>query len=134
MTFIRRHSCGWSAAINPERRHTRRRNAEAGASRYAAPIFWEARTETASGSEAGSKTCWTGRGRRSCGTGENPARWKGLLDELLPARSTVAPVEHHKVLAYADIPRFTAELRRRDSLSARALEYTILTAARTSPH
>jgi integrase len=64
--------------------------------------------------------------------GENPARWKGLLDKLLPARSRVAPVEHHKALPYADLPRFMAELRRRDSLSARALEYTILTAARTN--
>ena len=64
--------------------------------------------------------------------GENPARWKGLLDMLLPARSKVAPVEHHKALPYAELPRFMTELRRRDSLSAQALEYTILTAARTS--
>jgi integrase len=41
-------------------------------------------------------------------------------------------VEHHKALPYADIPRFMAALRGRDSLSARALEYTILTAVRTS--
>jgi integrase len=65
-------------------------------------------------------------------SGENPARWKGLLDHLLPDRSTVAPVEHHKALPYTELPRFMAELRRRDSLSARALEYTILTAARTA--
>jgi integrase len=64
--------------------------------------------------------------------GENPARWKGLLDKLLPAKAQVAPVEHHKALPYADLPRFMAELRSRGSLSARALEFTILTAARTS--
>jgi hypothetical protein len=48
----------------------------------------------------------------------NSARWRGLLDQLLPERSTVAPVEHHKALPYADLPRFMAELRRRNSLSA----------------
>jgi integrase len=64
--------------------------------------------------------------------GENPARWKGLLDKLPLAKSQVAPVEHHKALPYADLPHLMTELRRRDSLSARALEYTILTAARTS--
>ena len=67
----------------------------------------------------------------SYGEGENPARWKGLLENLLPPRSQVSPVEHRKALPYADLPGFMSELRRRDSLSARALEYTILTAART---
>ena len=43
--------------------------------------------------------------------GDDPARWKGLLDELLPAPSKVSPVEHHKGLPYADLPRFMAELR-----------------------
>ncbi len=64
-------------------------------------------------------------------TGENPARWTGHLGQLLPAKSQVAPVKHHEALPYAELPAFMAELRRRDSISARALEYTILTAART---
>ena len=64
--------------------------------------------------------------------GENPARWTGHLDQLLPRRSQVAPVEHHKALPYTDLPRFMAELRKNDSLSARALEFTILTVARTN--
>jgi integrase len=72
-----------------------------------------------------------GKGAEAARRGE-PARWKGLLDKLLPARSKVSPVEHHKALPYADLPRFMAELRSRDSVSARAIEYTILTACRTS--
>jgi integrase len=64
-------------------------------------------------------------------TGENPARWTGHLDQLLPRRSQVAPVEHHAALPYADLPGFMADLRKLDSTSARALEFTILTAART---
>jgi integrase len=63
--------------------------------------------------------------------GDNPARWRGHLDKLLPARGRVKPVKHHAALPYAEIPNFMAELRDRDSISARALELTILTAART---
>jgi integrase len=97
-----------------------------------APIFWEARTETASRVRGRIENVLDWARAKKLRDGENPARWKGLLDKLLPARSTVAPVEHHKALPYADLPRFMAELRGRDHLSARALEYTILTAARTS--
>lgn len=63
--------------------------------------------------------------------GENPARWVGHLDQLLPAKSQVAPVEHHPAMPYADLPAFMAQLRAKDSVSARALEFTILTACRT---
>jgi len=64
--------------------------------------------------------------------GENPARWRGHLDKLLPARSKVATVEHHAALPYAEIAAFLADLRGRDALAARALEFVILTGARTS--
>jgi len=97
-----------------------------------APTFWEGRTETANRVRGRIETVLDWARAKKLRDGENPARWKGLLDKLLPAKSQVAPVEHHKALPYADLPRFMAELRRRDSLSARALEYTILTAARTS--
>jgi integrase len=95
------------------------------------PTFWIGRTETASRVRGRIENVLDWAYANKMRTGENPARWKGLLDKLLPERSTVAPVEHHKALPYADLPRFMVELRRRDSLSARALEYTILTAART---
>jgi integrase len=63
--------------------------------------------------------------------GENPARWKGHLDHLLPARSKVAKVEHHAALPYRELPGFLADLRQREGVAARALEFAILTAART---
>jgi integrase len=64
--------------------------------------------------------------------GENPARWKGHLDQLLPARSKVRRVEHHAALPYREIGSFMADLRQQDMVAARALELAILTASRTS--
>ncbi len=64
--------------------------------------------------------------------GENPARWRGHLDKLLPARSKVRGVEHHSALPYAELPPFLAKLREQEGIAARALEFTILTAARTN--
>lgn len=63
--------------------------------------------------------------------GENPARWRGHLDKLLPPKSKVRKVRHHPAMPYSNVPAFTAKLRSMDSLSARALEFAILTAART---
>jgi integrase len=96
-----------------------------------APTFWNARTETASRVRGRIEKVLDWARAQKMRDGENPARWKGLLENLLPARSQVSPVEHRKALPYADIPKFMAELRRRDSVSARALEFTVLTAART---
>jgi integrase len=64
--------------------------------------------------------------------GENPARWGGFLDQLLPAKAQVAVVAHHAAMPYAELPGFMRRLRARDSLSARALEWTILSACRTN--
>jgi len=63
--------------------------------------------------------------------GENPARWRGHLDKILPARSRLSR-GHHDAVPYVEMPAFMAELRSTEGLSARALEFTILTAARTS--
>jgi integrase len=63
--------------------------------------------------------------------GENPARWRGHLDKLLPAPSKVRKVEHLAALPYAALPGFLTNLRKREAVSARALEFLILTAART---
>jgi integrase len=65
-------------------------------------------------------------------SGENPARWVGHLDQLLPRKSQVAPVENHPALPYAQLPAFMADLRKREGVGARALEFTILTIARTA--
>lgn len=63
--------------------------------------------------------------------GENPARWRGHLDQLLPRPSKVQKAEHHPALPYDQISAFMGELRQRTGTSALALEFTILTAART---
>jgi integrase len=64
-------------------------------------------------------------------SGDNPARWTGHLKELLPPKSKVAKVEHHDAVPYREMPAFMGELRVRKGMSARALEFTILTVART---
>ena len=63
--------------------------------------------------------------------GDNPARWRGHLDKLLPARARLRKVKHHAALPYADVGAFMKELRARRDIAARALEFAILTAART---
>jgi integrase len=63
--------------------------------------------------------------------GENPARWRGHLDKLLPARGKVRRVEHHAALPYAELPGFLLALREQEGVAARALEFAVLTAART---
>jgi integrase len=70
----------------------------------------------------------TARGYRQ---GENPVRWRGHLQNLLPRRSKVRRVEHHAALPYPELGAFMVELRTRDGIGARALEFAILTAART---
>lgn len=64
-------------------------------------------------------------------SGENPARWRGHLDKLLPARSRVRGVKHHAALAFGELANFLPALRAREGVAPRALEFAILTAART---
>jgi integrase len=64
-------------------------------------------------------------------TGDNPARWTGHLKELLPPKTKVAAVIHHDAVPYRDMSAFMATLRAKKGASARALEFAILTAART---
>lgn len=64
--------------------------------------------------------------------GENPARWKGYLDNLLPPRAKVTAVKHHAALPFTQIPEFMRCLRSEASVTARAFEFCILTATRTN--
>lgn len=64
-------------------------------------------------------------------SGENPARWRGHLDKLLPKPSKVKTVKHHAAMPFADVPAFMAELTKRKARSAKALRFTILTGVRT---
>ena len=93
--------------------------------------IWSEKPETANRLRGRIETVldWaTVRGYRQ---GENPARWRGHLDKLLPARSKVRKTRHHSALPYAELPDFMVKLRAQDGIAARALEFTILTAART---
>ena len=63
---------------------------------------------------------------------DNPARWRGHLDRLLPAKAKVRAVKHHSALPYEDMPAFMARLRKSNAASAKALQFVILTATRTS--
>jgi integrase len=64
--------------------------------------------------------------------GDNPARWKGHLAMILPAPGAIAKVQHHAALPWGEVAAFMAELRSREGVPARALEFAILTAARTN--
>jgi integrase len=70
-------------------------------------------------------------GKRSSNE-QNPAQWKGNLEFVFPRRNQVAPVRHMTSLPFRDVPGFVADLQKMDSVAARALEFTILTVARTS--
>lgn len=63
--------------------------------------------------------------------GDNPAAWRGNLKELLPAPGKVAKAQNHPALALSDVSPWWAELRKRDGMAARALEFLTLTAARS---
>jgi len=63
-------------------------------------------------------------------SGENPARWRGHLDQLLPKQQRLSR-GHHAALPYNDLPTFMADLRTRDAMAGLALEFTILTASRS---
>jgi integrase len=65
-------------------------------------------------------------------TGENPARWRGHLNKIFPSRSKFDEVENYPALKYSEIGTFMTRLRAEEGYSARALEFAILTAARTA--
>ena len=93
--------------------------------------IWTAKPETASRVRGRLESILDLAKVRGYRDGENPARWRGHLDKLLPARSRVRQVEHHAALPYAELPGFLAALREQEGIAARALEFLILTAART---
>lgn len=94
--------------------------------------IWQSKTETASrlrGRIEAVLSWATVAGHR---TGDNPARWKGNLSEMLPNPSKVAKADNHPALAQRDAPRWWEDLAKRDGITARALQFLSLTAARSS--
>ncbi len=93
--------------------------------------IWTTKTETASRVRGRIESILGWATVSKLRTGENPARWRDHLENLLPKRSKVQKVAHHPALPYADIETFIKELRSHGGIAALALEFTILTAART---
>jgi integrase len=98
---------------------------------YPAGSLWTARPETANRVRGRIEEILDWAKSRGLRDGDNPARWRGHLEFQFPARSKVRAIEHHAALPYAELPEFMAKLREQEGAAARALEFTILTAART---
>src|SRR5262245_15720421 len=93
--------------------------------------IWTAKPETAARVRGRVEAILDWARARGYRAGENPARWRGHLDKLLPARGKVRRVMHHAALPYAELPGFLVQLREQEGIAAQALEFAILTAART---
>lgn len=93
--------------------------------------IWKTKTETASRLRGRIENVLDWATVRKYRSGENPARWKGHLDKLLPAPGKIQKVAHHRALPLAQMPIFMTDLRKREGVAARALEFTILCAARS---
>jgi integrase len=94
--------------------------------------IWSKKTETANRVRGRVERILSRAASRGHRSGENPARWRSHLENVLPARSRVAPVRHHAALPYSEIGRFIQQLRLQTGVAARALEFTILCATRTT--
>jgi len=140
--YIKEHEDGW---LNSKHRAQWRSTLE----QYASPVFgklpaaaidvgmvlralkpiWNIKRETARRLRGRIEAILDWARVHSYRSGENPARWKGNLEEALPGNARI--IEHHPALPHAEIGAFMAALRARGELGARVLEFTILTAART---
>ena len=94
--------------------------------------IWTQKTETASRLRGRIERILSAATTRKLRTGVNPALWRGHLDTLLPQPKKVARVKHHPALDFSEIPQFIEQLQGREAIAALALEFAILTAARTS--
>jgi integrase len=92
--------------------------------------LWNAKPETASRLRGRIERVLDAAKAQGLRSGENPARWRGHLDQLLPKRQKLTR-GHHAAMDYADLPAFVENLKSREGSAARALEFAILTAARS---
>lgn len=142
--FIKAHAGSWKSAVHHLQWETT-------LATYVSPVFgslpvaavdvglvmralepiWTTKPETAGRIRGRIESVLNWAKARGYRSGENPAAWKGHLDNLLPARSKLKSVKHHVALPYDQIAHFMETLRLQDGMAARALEFAILTAART---
>ena len=93
--------------------------------------IWHPKTETAKRVRSRIDQILASAKVRGLRSGDNPAQWKGHLDAILNKPSKIRKVRNHAALPYTEAPAFVRKLRARPGGSARALEFTILTAGRT---
>ena len=93
--------------------------------------IWREKPETATRVRGRIEAILDFASARQWRSGDNPARWRGHLDTLLPERAKVRKVQHHAALPWRDLPGFMGDLAKQPGFAARALAFTILTAART---
>jgi integrase len=98
--------------------------------RVLSPI-WNEKPETASRVRGRIESILGWATQHGYRTDENPAMWKGAIEHALPQKSKVRRVEHHAALPYGELAAFMLKLRQQEGIAARALEFAILTAART---
>jgi integrase len=92
--------------------------------------LWNDKLETASRLRSRIERVLDAAKAQGLRSGENPARWRGHLDQLLPKRQRLTR-KHHAAMNYPDVPTFIADLQTRNATAALALEFIILTAARS---
>ena len=92
--------------------------------------IWTAKAETASRLRGRIERVLNAAKAKGFRSGENPAAWRGHLENLLPKRHKLAR-GHHAAMPYPDVPAFVAQLREREAVAGLALEFAILTAARS---
>lgn len=93
--------------------------------------IWRTKTETASRLRGRLESVLSWAIARGFRPDSNPARWKGLLDTLLPAPGKITKTDHHRALPCAKLPEFMKSLNEQQGIASRALEFTILTACRS---
>ena len=126
-----KHAAQWSATLStyvyPVFGHLPVQVVDTGLVMKAIEPIWTTKPETASRVRGRIESILDWATTRGYRQGENPARWRGHLENLLPNRSKVRRVEHHAALPYADLPAFMDQLSRQDGIAASALRFTILT-------
>ncbi len=143
--FIKAHKAGWRSAkhgdqwrgtlatyVHPFLGALPVQQVDAGLVMRVLEPIWDTKPVTASRVRQRIEAVLDSAAARGHRSGENPARWRGHLENLLPARAKVKRVRHHPALPYQKLGAFMAELRQQDGLAARALELLILTATRTT--
>lgn len=131
-----KHAAQWEATLSthamPILGHLPVQSIDVGMIHKVLQPIWSKKTETASRVRGRIEAILDWAAVRDFRTGENPARWKGHLENLFPARSKVQKVEHHSALPYGEVGSFMEVLKSQEGLGALAMRFTILTAARTN--